>query len=234
MVDLHQLLVSFRHFAVTMTEPFEITSVLYRLGDSAVRVLEADGAGVSLATADGRLEFVAATDHSLTDLEEVQQAHQAGPCVEAFRRGEPVVINSIPEEVHWDAYRAAASATNFAAVIGMPLVIGEHRLGSLNIYDRAPRNWTDDEVEGAAALAEIATAHIVRAGQLASAVDLTGQLQHALDSRVVIEQAKGMLSHRHDISVGAAFELLRGYSRSHNRALRDVADAVVEGQLDIN
>jgi GAF domain-containing protein len=207
---------------------------LYQLGDAVVDVLDTDGAAVSIANADGRLEFVTATDRTLTDLEVTQQSHQAGPCVEAFQCGEPVVITDIAEHAHWDAYRAAAAASNYAAVIGVPLMVGEHRIGSLNIYDRQPRDWTDDHVVAATALAEIATAYIVRAGQLESAVDLAGQLQHALDSRVVIEQAKGVLSRAHGISLGAAFELLRSYSRSHNQPLRDIAHAVVHDRHDIN
>lgn len=233
MVDVHQLIGVFRRFAVTMTEPFEITNVLFQLGDAAVGVVGADGAGVSLGTADGRLEFVTTTDRSLIQLEQTQQDHQQGPCVEAFHSGQPITMANIAEEAPWEPYRQAAAASNFASVIGMPLLVGEHRLGSLNIYRRRPHEWSDDEVEAAAALAEIGTAYIVRAGQHANAVTLAGQLQHALDSRVVIEQAKGALSRDRQISVAAAFELLRGYARSHNQSLRDVAEAVVHEQLDI-
>jgi GAF domain-containing protein len=233
MVDLHQLLGEFRRFAVTMTEPFEVSNVLYQLGDAVVDVLDTDGAGVSIANADDQLEFVTATDRALTDLEVTQQQYQAGPCVEAFHRGEPVVLTEIAEQAPWQAYRDAAAASNYAAVIGMPLMVGEHRIGSLNIYDRQPRDWAADDVDAATALAEIATAYVVRAGQLARTVDLAGQLQHALDSRIVIEQAKGVLSRAHAISVGAAFELLRSHSRSHNQPIRDIAQAVVHEQLDI-
>jgi GAF domain-containing protein len=232
--DVQQLLEVFRRFAVTMTEPFEISHVLYELGDATSDVLGADAAGVSIAGADGRLEFVIATDCTLIELEEIQQAHQVGPCVDAFHRGEPVLITDIAEQSQWGTYREAAAASNFRSVIGMPLMTAEHRLGSLNIYSRRRREWSGADVESATALAEIATAYVVRAGQLASAVDLAGQLQQALDSRVVIEQAKGALSQAHGIPVGEAFELLRSYSRSHNLALRDVAHAVVDDQLDIS
>jgi GAF domain-containing protein len=196
-------------------------------------VLDTDGAGVSIANAENQLEFITATDRTLTDLEVTQQQHQAGPCVEAFRRGEPIVLTNIAEQARWDAYRDAAAASNYAAVIGAPLKVGGHRIGSLNIYNRQPRDWTADDVDAATAFAEIATAYTVRAGQLAEAVDVAGQLQHALDSRIIIEQAKGVLSHAHSISVGAAFELLRSYSRSHNQPIRDIAHAVVHDHLDI-
>lgn len=233
MVDVNRLLEVFRRFAVTMTQPFEVTHVLYQLGDAVVDVLDTDGAGVSIANADDQLEFVTTTDRTLTDLEVTQQTYQTGPCVDAFRLGETVVIADIAEQERWREYRNAAATSGYSAVIGVPLIVGGHRLGSLNVYDRRRRDWTPDDVAAATALAEIATAYIVRAGQLADAIDLAGQLQHALSSRVVIEQAKGILSQAHGVSVGAAFELIRSYARSHNQTVRNIAEDIVHRQLDV-
>jgi AmiR/NasT family two-component response regulator len=116
----------------------------------------------------------------------------------------------------------------------MPLVVADHRLGSLNLYQRAARAWSVDDVDAVRTLADIATAYVVRAGELAEARTIAGQLQRALDSRVIIEQAKGVLSNRHHISIGDAFDSLRSYARRQRRPLRDVAADVVAGELDIS
>jgi GAF domain-containing protein len=233
-VDSTNLLEVLRRFAATMSQSYEVSDVLYQLGDSAVTILGADGAGISLASAGDRLEFVTATDQSLIELETVQEARQEGPCVLAFRTGEPVTIYDIAELDMWHEYRKTAARGNFRAVIGMPLAIGERRVGSLNIYQRAPREWSDTELDVARTLADIATAYAVRSGELAEARDVTRELQYALDSRVIIEQAKGALSAQRDLPVDAAFELLRTYARRTNRRLRDVAHEVVHHGLDVS
>lgn len=231
MVESNRMNELLRRFAVTMIDTFEVNELLYQLGASAVAILGADGAGISVATRDDRLEFVTATDQSLLELEMVQRDHQMGPCVEAFRRGEPVVVEDIAALECWERYREAAARTGFGAVVGMPLAVGTRRVGSLNIYDRGPRTWSQDDLEAVRTMADIATAYIVRAGELNEARHLAEQLQHALDSRVIVEQAKGVLSRDHAISVDAAFELLRSHSRIHQRQLRDVAYAVVHDGL---
>jgi GAF domain-containing protein len=207
--------------------------VLYQLGDSAVEIMDADSAGVSLAAPGDRLEFVTATDQSLIDLEMVQQERQEGPCVLAFRTGEPVTVSDISELDLWPEYRDTAARTGLAAVLGVPLAVGERRVGVINVYARHPREWSDTDLQAARTLADIATAYIVRSGELAEAHYLSRELQHALDSRVIIEQAKGVLSRHHATSVDDAFDLLRSYSRRNSMRLRDVAHAVVHDHLDV-
>jgi GAF domain-containing protein len=232
-VDTQELLGLLRRFASTMSNSFEVNHMLDELGELAVTILDADGAGVSVVGDDGKLRFVTATDRSLVELEMVQETEQEGPCVEAFRRNEPVLVSNIAAEPRWERYRQAARHSNFNAVVGMPLVVADHRLGSLNLYQRQTRNWSDDDVQAVRTLADIATAYIVRAGELAEARTVADQLQRALDSRVVIEQAKGIISNRHRISVGEAFDVLRNHARRQRLPLRDVATRVVAGELDV-
>jgi GAF domain-containing protein len=219
-----------RRFATTMARDFEVNDVLYELCDAAVVTLDAAGAGVSVAVGEGRLEFVTSTDHTVVTIEQAQERHQAGPCVEAFRSGEVVVVSDISQTT-WPHYRAAAAQAGFESVVGLPLRLDDHRVGSLNVYDRRVREWSEADLAAARVLADVATAYLVRAGELAEARKLGEQLQHALDSRIVIEQAKGMLSRDHSISVDAAFELLRSHSRRTNTPLRQVAHAVVHDSL---
>jgi GAF domain-containing protein len=219
-----------RRFATTMARDFEVNDVLYELCDSAVVTLDAAGAGVSVAVGEGRLKFVTSTDHAVVAIDQVQERYQAGPCVEAFRRRDVVVVPDISQTT-WPHYRVAAAESGFESVVGLPLTLDDHRVGSLNVYDRRVRDWSEVDLAAARVLADVATAYLVRAGELAEARKLGEQLQHALDSRVVIEQAKGMLSRDHSIPVDAAFDLLRSHSRRSNTPLRQVAHAVVNEGL---
>lgn len=221
-----------RRFATTMARDFEVNDVLYELCDSAVVTLDAAGAGVSVAVGEGRLEFVTATDQSVVTIEQAQERYQAGPCVEAFRRREVVTVPDISQTA-WRHYRAAASEAAFVSAVGLPLMLDDRRVGSLNVYDRRVREWSEADLAAAQVLADVATAYLLRAGELAEARKLGEQLQHALDSRIVIEQAKGMLSRDHSISVDAAFDLLRSHSRRTNTPLREVAHSVVHDGVEL-
>lgn len=222
-----------RRFAATMTSTFDVHEMLYELCQGVVATLDIAGAGVSVIR-DDRLEFVAATDQRVIEMEEVQEEHQAGPCVEAFNSGEIVIVPIISEIDTWPAYRAVARSVGFVSVIGFPLSHNGHRIGSLNVYDTRDREFDHAELEAAGALVDVATAYLVRANELAEAHKLTKQLEAALDSRIVIEQAKGMLSRDHSISVDDAFQLLRAHSQRENMPLREVARAVVHLDLTLS
>jgi GAF domain-containing protein len=217
-----------RRFASTMARSFDANDVLYELCEGAVKILDATGAGVSVASEEGTLEFVTSTTQDVVELEHVQQRDQQGPCVSAFTTGEVVVVREIASLEQWPAYQDAARRAGFASVVGVPLALDGLKVGSLNVYDARLRDWSRTDLAAARVLADVATAYLVRAGQLAEERRLTQQLQQALDSRIVIEQAKGMVGRDHQISVDEAFDLMRQYSRANNRSLRDVATAVVE------
>ena len=229
-MDSEQLFAVMRRFATTMVRRFEVDEVLHELTDHASSILGASGAGVSVVTPDDELRFVSATSERITTIEQVQDRYQAGACVEAFRTGGVVVISS-PEGLHrWPHYREAIERAGLGAVVGLPLAIDGNRIGSLNVYDE-PRVWSADDIEATQVLADIASAYLRHAGQLAETRQLSSQLQDALDSRVTIEQAKGMLSRDHSVSVDRAFDMMRAHARSTNTGLRDVAEGVVAGVL---
>ena len=222
-----------QRFAATMVHSYEMNDMLYELGESAVSILGAAGAGVSVVADDGSLRFVTATSESVVAFEQAQEQQQQGPCVEAFRTGQIVPVADLAEEERWPEYRRAAIGDGFVAVVGIPLWANSHRLGSLDVYDTQRREWTEQDVVSAKVLADIATGYIVRAGELAEARRLSEQLQQALESRVVIEQAKGMVARDHQVTVDQAFDMMRLHSRANNVPLRAVASAVVELGLQI-
>lgn len=221
-----------RRFAASMAHSFDVNEILFELCGHVVALLDASGAGVSVVVGD-TLRFVTATDERVITLERVQEEHQQGPCVEAFRTGEVFTIAAIDQFDRWPEYRDAALHLGFVAAIGLPLAIGDDRVGSLSIYDTRTRVWSDEELSAALILADIATAYLLRDGELVRSQQLNVQLQGALDSRVVIEQAKGMLARDHGVSVDDAFQLLRNHSRANNLRIREISTDVVESGLRI-
>lgn len=215
-----------QRFATSMLGTFEVNDMLYELCDTATTMLDATGAGVSVAN-DTRLLFVTATSQAVIDVENAQQDRQAGPCVEAYLTGRAVMVSDTADLDRWPHYQQAAAAAGFRSVVALPLVLGTERLGSLDVFDGRKRDWTDRDVRSAGILADMATTYIVRAGELDAANRLGEQLQHALTTRIVIEQAKGMLARDHDIDVDEAFEMLRRLSRERRTPLRTIADSIV-------
>ncbi len=216
-----------KRFANTLAHGYDVADVLYELTEHAVEVLGATSAGVSLAEADGVLKFVTASSQAAADLELVQQESQQGPCHQAFATATAVTVNSITEGANWPVYRSKAREVGLLAVAGIPLTTGDRHLGAMNIYADAPRDWTPEDIAAASVLADMATSYVVHASELAQAQRINEQLQQALTSRIVIEQAKGIIAGERGLRVDDAFELLRKHARRNNASLSSVADAVV-------
>ncbi|HSP36635.1 MAG TPA: GAF and ANTAR domain-containing protein [Frankiaceae bacterium] len=214
-------------FATALPVSYDVESVLVELMQSVTALLELTGSGVTLV--DGqRMHCVMALNDVSGQLERVQEEHQAGPCVESVRTGTPVFVRDVAENVGvWPEYAAAAQRLGMVAVAGIPMRLGDSTIGALNLYGSQPRDWSDEDMHVASVLASMATGYIVNASKLQQQEQLTVQLQTALDSRVVIEQAKGMTARDRGVSVDDAFEHIRGHARQHNAPLRRVAEAIV-------
>ncbi len=215
-------------FADTLAGRYDVADVLYALTDHAVEVLAATAAGVSLSDDHDMLQFVSANSELASQLERVQQESRQGPCHLALLQGREVVVDDITSHDEWPIYRSKAAELGLRAVMGIPLGVGERCLGALNIYHHERRDWTDDDVANARVLANIATSYVLHASQLDEARRLNEQLQQALESRIVIEQAKGLLAGELGVTLEDAFDMLRHHSRSNNATLRAVAEAVVQ------
>ncbi len=216
-----------KRFANTLAHDYDVADVLYELTEHAVEVLGATSAGVSLAEADGVLKFVTASSQAAADIELVQQESQQGPCHEAYTTATAVMVNNIGEASSWPVYRSKAREVGLLAVAGIPLTTGDRHLGAMNIYADGPRDWTPEDIAAASVLADMATSYVVHASELARAQRINEQLQQALTSRIVIEQAKGILAGERGLRVDDAFELLRKHARRNGASLSSVADAVV-------
>lgn len=220
-------------FARRLVSDYAVSDALHDLVDGATSTLQLAGAGVSLAH-DGRLAFATATPEPLAALEQVQEDTQTGPCVEAYRDGQPVLVADVSEPPQrWPELTEAAARAGQTAVAGIPMHLNGSKIGVLNLYDDKRRDWTDHDIQLASLLADVATAYVANAQRLDQARETVAHLERALDTRVVIEQAKGMIAAHRDITVDAAFELLRNHARSHQTNLRSVAEGVVNLHLQL-
>jgi len=226
-VDQPLLVTELSRFARMLVTDYPVSDALHDFVDAAAAVLGVHGAGISLAK-DDRLAFATATPEDIRVLEEVQEADQVGPCTEAYRARRAVLVADLATRSgDWPDLVTAAGRMGIAAVGSVPLLLDAHCLGTLDLYQTHVHEWTDDERSVAGLFAAFAAGYLVNSSRLRDVRETADQLQEALDSRVIIEQAKGVLAGERGVSVDEAFRDLRAHARSRGAALRDVASAVV-------
>lgn len=225
-----QLVETFVEVADTLVDDFDVIDFLLTLAGRCVRLLDVDAAGIMLIDQRGHLHAAAASTESARLVELFELQTDAGPCIDCCRTGRPVV-NADLEANHerWPRFAEAAQDSGFVAVHALPLRLRETVIGALNLFSAESRVLTEDDIRAGQALADVATIGILAQRGLHQAELLAAQLQSALNSRIVIEQAKGVLAERRQISVDEAFTLLREHARNHNMRLSDVARDVAEG-----
>ena len=208
--------------------------VMHQLTDQCVDVLGLAGAGVRLRGADGGLEPVSATDGRASRMEAELSERGDDPGVHAFRTGCPIAVADLGEDERWPELHAVADAVGYRGMASVPMPSEGTPIGVVTLYDSDARAWEDEDLETAGLLANLAAGHVMLAQSLADSRTLNQQLQHALDGRVVVEQAKGMLAARHGLDVNAAFDRLREYARAHRLRVHDVARDVVSGRSPVD
>ena len=220
-------------FAVVLPARYDLEAALCELTESVTEVLGLCGSGVTMAE-DGRLRFVTAVSKASGELERNQEQHQAGPCRDAYETGTVVRVPDVRlESARWPEFSAAADRLGVAGVAGIPMRLADEIIGALNLYSPEPREWSDQDIAVAGVLADVATSYVVNASKLRQQEQLSEQLQAALESRVVIEQAKGITAYKHAISVDQAYQLMRRHARGNNASLRVVAEAIVAVGLKV-
>ncbi len=218
----------------TLVTEYEVLDFLYLVCERCAEVLDVEAVGALLATDAGELALSAASTEQTRVLELFEVQQREGPCYEAFATGEVVVEPDLDAGgARWPGFTPRALEAGFRSVYGFPLRLRDEVVGALNMFRREPSTLDAEEVTVARALADAATIGIMNERVVREARLRSEQLQHALDSRVVIEQAKGVLAERLEVSPGEAFERLRRHARSHRRGVHSVALEVVDGELDI-
>jgi GAF domain-containing protein len=229
-----ELLETFATLADTLVEGFDVVDLLQTLVESCVRTLRVAAAGILLANPDGELELVASTSEAAHLVELMQLSAYAGPCIDSFDSGLVVMVPDIRQgPAEWSAYRESALSQGFEAVCAVPLRLRETTIGALNLLNTSTGALGEVDLRIAGALADVATIGILHERALIESDRVQSQLSQALQSRVVIEQAKGVISHLHSIGTEEAFTVLRNYSRSNRLLLSEVAAAVVRRDLTI-
>jgi transcriptional regulator with GAF, ATPase, and Fis domain len=230
-----RLLESLERFAVTLTAGYGVGDVLHDLTSEMTDVLDLTGAGVTLVH-DGKQRFVTAAVEAIASLERVQEDHQLGPCIDAVTTAQPITVSDLDVEdttQRWPEYSNAAKTAGIRAVAGIPMLGEESAVGAVNLYVKTPRIWPPEDMRVASVFANIATAYLVHASAARQHQRTAEQLQQALNTRLIIEQAKGVLATQREIDIDEAFRLLRKHAREHNTRIHDVARAVIDGDLHL-
>jgi transcriptional regulator with GAF, ATPase, and Fis domain len=218
----------------TLVDDFDIIEFLDRLADRCSELLGVSACGILLADHHGVLNLVAASSEQARLVELTQLANLEGPCLDAFNAGHPVQHADLQDaRTRWPRFSAAAVDAGYRSVQALPMRLRSTVIGAVNLLSESSGTLNADTITLGQALADAATIGIVHQRALARQEVVTDQLQMALNSRVLIEQAKGFLTHSLEVDVDEAFAILRGYARANNRRLTEVADDVLQGRLSL-
>jgi GAF domain-containing protein len=209
------------------SSPVTVEEALDRLVATADALFGVDGTALMLTDRDQALRNLAVSDPRAALLEELQAEHGEGPCVDAFEEKEPVAADDLATDDRWPQFASAAADGGLLAVLTSPIPYSDQAVGVVAVFDSQAHPWTGPEREAIVAFTELAALLVLNAMQAAERGKLAGELQVALDSRVVIEQAKGVLVGRHGLTTRQAFERLRRQARDQRRPLTQVARDVV-------
>jgi GAF domain-containing protein len=218
--------------ADTLVADFDVVELLTLLADRCVEVLDVGAAGLMLAAPEGDLRVMASSSEEMRVLELFEIQAQEGPCLDAYRTGQPVLERGLADgEPRWPRFSAEALAAGFNSVHALPMRLRGSVIGALNLFHVEPTGMTSADIDAAQALADVATITVLQYRSSLEAQRINEQLDHALNSRIVIEQAKGMVAEREGIDMEHAFARLRTHARSHNLRLVDLARDVITGSV---
>jgi transcriptional regulator with GAF, ATPase, and Fis domain len=223
---------AFVGLAEALVDGQELGDFLHLLSCRAIELLEVDAAGVMLADENDRLWAIAASDENTHLLEMFALQHQEGVCLDAYRSGKLQQTSTAGTSDRWPHFSRLTLGHGYGWVCGVPLRHGEEIVGALNLFRQPNAPLGDHDVGLAQALADVATVALLQRRETTHARQQATQLQIALDSRVLIEQAKGVLAERLGVSPDEAFQTLRREARSSNRKLHDLAHDLVHGAAD--
>ncbi|HEY5265694.1 MAG TPA: GAF and ANTAR domain-containing protein [Acidimicrobiales bacterium] len=226
------LIATLVELADNLVDDYDVIDVLTLLSDRCVQAIDVDAAGVMLASPGGELQFVASSSESMRVLELFQIQANEGPCVDCFRDGHAIINSSlIDTNGRWPLFTPRALEEGFRSVHCLPLRLRGRTIGALNLFRSLQGPLDNDDVVVAQGLADVATIAILQHRSTLDADALNDQLSGALNSRIIIEQAKGIISQSESCDMDEAFGRLRAQARNHNDGLTSIAIRVVDGTL---
>jgi transcriptional regulator with GAF, ATPase, and Fis domain len=218
--------------AATLTDDFDVVEMLTGLTDRCVDLLAVSAAGVMLASPDGTLRLIASSSEAMRIVELFELQAEEGPCLDAYRTGEQVEHENLRAgSGRWPRFATVAVEAGFHSALAMPLKVRHNTIGAMNLFSFDQIPMEGDDVLVARAFADLATISVVQHGVATEIRQVNEQLTHALESRVLIEQAKGVIFERAGVDMAQAFDRLRNYSRTNNLRLTQVAQAAIDGTL---
>src|SRR5579859_4590509 len=218
--------------ADTLVDDFDVVELLTLLADRCVEVLDVSAAGLMLVSPGGDLRVMASSSDAMRVLELFEQQSEEGPCPDCYRSGKPIVNQNLAVvNGRWPRFAPRALEAGFRSVHALPMRLRGLTIGALNLFRADEGQLDETDVAAAQAFADVATIAILQHRAATEAQVVNDQLQHALNTRIVIEQAKGVVAERGGLDMEQSFSLLRNHARSHNLRLVDVAQAVIDGTL---
>ena len=233
MVSREQLIATtFVELADTLVADFDVIDFLHTLATRSVELLGANAAGIMLADHRGELHVMASSTEEARLLELYELQNDEGPCLDCFRTGRPVAREDLPTmHAAWPAFTPRLQQLGFRSAQALPMRLRSETIGALNLFRIEPGRLSEADLGIGQAMADVATVGLLQERAIAARELLATQLQAALTSRVLLEQAKGMLAERSGLSMDHAFQLIRGYARSNNRRLSDIAAQIIDGSI---
>ena len=229
-----RLLQTVATLADSLVDDFDVVDLLQLLVEHCAELFDAVAAGILLVSPTGQLEVIVSTSERSEFVEMMQLRAGEGPCVEAVQTGHVVSVEDLRDVAdRWPKFAADARQSGFASLHAIPMRLRDSIIGSLNLFRDRVGKLNEPDAVAAKALADIATISILQQRLVEESILTQGQLQRALDSRVVIEQAKGYIAQRHNLDMDAAFQLIRARSRSTHTRLSVVAAEIIAGRLTL-
>jgi transcriptional regulator with GAF, ATPase, and Fis domain len=225
---------TFVRLADSLVADFDIIELLTMLSHSCLELFDAGAVGILLGDQRGTLQVVATSSEQARLLELFEIQNNEGPCLDCFSSGVRMVSGDLSVNDQWPQFSVAARAAGFRAVVACPLRLRDVVIGTLNMFLTEAIELPEEDLRLCQALADVATIAILQNKATKEAVAVNEQLQRALDSRIALEQAKGILAERLHVGMADAFTELRQYGRDHNLPLSEVANAVVRGTLTLS
>lgn len=222
------IVAAFVSMAGSLAQGHDVSELLTQLAADCARLLDVSAAGLLLADQRGALHVVATSSERVADLEAFQAQRAQGPCHTCYLDGQPVNVPDLAAAAErWPDFAAVAAKAGVASVHAVPMRLRDNVVGALNLFGTTPGALNEADLRLAQALADVATIALIQDRAASDNNLVNEQLQNALDSRVVLEQAKGVLSYKGDLDMQEAYAALRKYARNHNLKLTDLARALV-------
>lgn len=218
--------------ADTLVDDFDIVEFLHDLVERCAAIFDAVDVGIVLADEYGDLVVMASSNERLRLIETLQLSAGVGPCIDSFHSGAVVTAGSLDEITQrWPAFAAGVQDAGYQSVHAVPLRLRRETIGSLIFFRDSPGELDARDVPVAQTIADVATIGLVQERAIREASTARDQLQHALDARVVIEQAKGVIAHSRNVGMEEAWSILRRRARSRQTRVSDIARGVVDGSI---